>query len=333
MAASNAPLTPATINRLRSQAVPPMAMLAGMQLELFTPLGEGPMSATDLAAALGVDPVKLSPLLYSLVSAELLTVDRGLFGNTDEAGHFLVKGRAAYIGGVHELLSILWGATWHTAETIRSGKPQAKEDFGAMSEDELRPFMRGLHPGALAEGRGLAKVFDLPKFRHLIDVAGGSGGLAIGACEACPGLRGTVVELPNTVPIARDFVEEAGMADRIDVQAHDLIGDPPQGSYDLAVLRNFLQVLSAEQCRAVLKHVGEVLEPGGAIHILGHALDDSRLAPAPSVGLNLFFINAFDDGQAYTEQEHRDWLDEADFAEFRREIMPDGRSAITARKG
>ncbi len=99
------------------------------------------------------------------------------------------------------------------------------------------------------------------------------------------------------------------------------------------MVRNFLQVLSSEHCRAVLKHVGEVLEPGGAIQILGHTLDDSRLARAHSLRMNLFFINAYDDGQAYTEQEHRDWLGEAGFAEFRREIMPDGRSAITARKG
>ena len=332
MAASKSPPASTIINRLRSHAAPPLAMLAGMQLELFTPLGDGPMSAGALAAALGVDPVKLAPLLYSLVSAELLTEDKGLFANTPECDHFLVKGRPAYMGGVHELLSILWGAMWHTAETIRSGKPQAKEDFAAMDEDELRPFMRGLHPGALAEGRGLVKVFDLTKFRHLIDVAGGSGGLVIGACEACPGLRGTVVDLPNTVPITRGFVEEAGMADRIAVQAHDLTSEPPEGSYDLAVLRNFLQVLSVEQCRAVLKHVGQVLEPGGAIYILGHVLDDSRLAPAPSLGLNLFFINAYDDGQAYTEQQHRDWLGEAGFVEYRREIQPDGRSAITAHK-
>ncbi len=332
MAASDSPPASTTINKLRSQAVPPLAMFAGMQLELFTPLGDGPMSAEALAAALGVHPVKLSPLLYSLVSAELLTVDKGLFANTVEADHFLVKGRPDYIGGTHEALSIIWGAMWHTAETIRTGKPQAKVDFEAMGEDELRPFIRAQHPGALAEGRGLAKVFDLTKFRHLIDVAGGSGGLAIGACEACPGLRGTVVDLPKMLPITRGFVEEAGMADRIAVQDHDLTSEPPQGSYDLAVLRHILQVLSAEQCRAVLKHVGQVLEPGGAIHLLGYILDDSRLAPAPSLGINLFFINAYDDGEAYTEQQHRDWLDEAGFVEFRRKILPDGRSAVTARK-
>ena len=124
MAASDTPLTPETINKLRTQPMPPLAMLAGMQLDLFTPLANGPMSSEDLATALGVDAVKLPPLLYALVSAELLTVEHGWFANTTESDHFLVKGRPAYMGGAHELFSIVWGAMWHTADTIRSGTSQ-----------------------------------------------------------------------------------------------------------------------------------------------------------------------------------------------------------------
>ena len=307
-------------------------MMAAMQLELFTPLHNGPMRAEELASTLGVNPVKLSPLLYALVAAELLTKKNGQFANTAETDHFLVKGRPAYIGGVHELLSLTWGAVWHTAETIRTGQPQDKVDFDTMTEEDLRAMLRGMYSGALAEGRGLANAFDLPKFRHLLDAAGGSGGLAIGACEASLGLRATVVDLPNTVLIARDFVEEAGMAGRIGVEACDLKQKAPKSNYDLAVLRNFLQVLSSEQCRSVLEHLGQALEPGGTIHILGHILDDSRLAPAPSLNLNLVFLNIYDDGQAYTEREHRDWMAGAGFVEFKREIKPDGSSAVTARK-
>ncbi len=110
MAASDPALKPDAINRLRSQVAPAMAMLSAMQLELFTPLGEGPMSAEALAASLDLNPVKLPPLLYALVSAELLTVENGSFANTAEADHFLVKGKPAYMGGVHELISIIWGA-------------------------------------------------------------------------------------------------------------------------------------------------------------------------------------------------------------------------------
>jgi len=41
-------------------------MLAGMQLDVFTPLKDGPMSGARLADALDVPQEKLRPLLYPL---------------------------------------------------------------------------------------------------------------------------------------------------------------------------------------------------------------------------------------------------------------------------
>ena len=46
----------------------------------------------------------------------------------------------------------------------------------------------------------------------------------------------------------------------------------------------------------------------------------------------MVYIYVYDVGQAYTEQEHKDWLEEAGFGEFKRTILPDGRSIIKARK-
>jgi len=43
------------------------AMLAGMKLDLFTSLGEGPKDAEILADKLNVSSNKLTPLLYALV--------------------------------------------------------------------------------------------------------------------------------------------------------------------------------------------------------------------------------------------------------------------------
>ena len=60
--------------------------------------------------------------------------------------------------------------------------------------------------------------------------------------------------------------------------------------------------------RPVLRYVGQIVEPGGVLYIVGQMLDNSRLSPPETVAGNLFFLNVFDEGQAYTEQEHRDWL-------------------------
>jgi hypothetical protein len=141
---------PETIEKLANAVYPSFAMLAGMQLDLFTPLKDGPMSAEQLAKALGVRPGKLKPLLYALVAAELLTVKDDRFSNTTEANHFLVRGRPSYRGGMHERLLPRWLGVLKTAETIRAGQPQAKIDFLAMPKEELESFFRGHHVEAVA---------------------------------------------------------------------------------------------------------------------------------------------------------------------------------------
>jgi hypothetical protein len=63
-------------------------------------------------------------------------------------------------------------------------------------------------------------------------------------------------------------------------------------------------------------------------------LEDSRLSPPPAVGLNLAFLSIYDEGQAYTEKEHRTWLAEAGFSdvEVRWGVAPGGATLIAAHK-
>jgi cyclopropane fatty-acyl-phospholipid synthase-like methyltransferase len=201
-----------------------------------------------------------------------------------------------------------------------------------MSQDELESFFRGLHPTALVTGRGLAKSGRFSSCKTLLDVGGGSGGFAIAATEECPHLRATVVDLSTVTPITRRFVDEAGAADRVDIVTADVVREPLQGSFDVAVLRALLQVLSPDEARQVLLNVSEVMEPRGVIYIVGRVLDDSRLTPAETVAFNLVFLNIYDDGQAHTDQEHRAWLEEAGFEEYQRASLPEGTSIVTARK-
>ena len=134
---------PTTIPQLASAVYPSFAMLAGRQLDVFTPLQEGPLTAAQLAAVLGVHTEKLSRLLYALVTAKLLTVESDRFANTPEATHFLVQGKPTYLGGRHENFSEVWENLLHTAETIRTGVPQCKKDFATTSpEDQMHFFPR-----------------------------------------------------------------------------------------------------------------------------------------------------------------------------------------------
>jgi hypothetical protein len=114
MPTDTTPPQPTTIQTLATAVYPAFAMLAGMQLDVFTPLKDGPLTATQQATALRVTAEKLSPLLYALVAAYLLTVEGGRFANTAEADHFLVKGKPTYLGGRHENFSDMWATLLQT---------------------------------------------------------------------------------------------------------------------------------------------------------------------------------------------------------------------------
>jgi hypothetical protein len=292
------------IEKMATSVYPPFALLAGMQLDLFSPLKDEPMSADQIAANLGVASGKLKPLLYALVVAGYLTVDSDVFSNTDAANRYLVKSSPFWVGDIHELLSTMWSAALKTAESIRTGSPQAKLDYSDMSQEDLRQFFRGEHPYAVECGQDLVKRYDFSAYSSLLDVGGGSGGLAIAVTEACPHIQATVVDLPKITPVTHIYIDEAGAGN-----------------------------LSPDDARSAIQNVSKVMNPGGEIYIRGYGIiDDSRTSPQKLVGFNLVFINVYDEGQAYTEQEHKDWLEEAGFGDFRRTILEDGSSIIMARK-
>lgn len=330
----NATSQPETFNKLRAGANAAFAMLAGIQLDVFTPLKPGSMTAEQLAAAMGVGSTRLRPLLYALVVAGLLTERDGQFSNTPEANQFLVKGEPSYIGDRHGSMANSFAVLVKTAESIRSGEPKAKLDFSNSPLEELERFLRNINPGTVRAARALLDMVGFSSVRTVLDVGCGGGGLAIMLAKACPHIKAVGTDLPKVVPIAKKIVAEQGLTDRIEVIAVDVVNESLPGTYDAAVLRNFLQVLSADNARKAVQNIAAALNPGGKIYIVGQVLDDSRISPVEAVGFNLLFLNLFDEGESFTESEHRGWLADAGLVNIQRSnfLLKDGNGLITAQK-
>ena len=334
MSTTSQPPSMDTIHTLLFAPYPSFALMAGCQLDVFTPLNDGSLTAEELAEKLQVGVAKLRPLLYALVAAKLLTVADDCFANTAESSYYLVKGQPAYTGKRLDVAARAWLSMLKTAESIRTGVGLAHDefDFTRLAPEQLEVLLRGFHAPALAMGRLLADKFDFSSQRSLIDVGGGSGGAAIALLEKFPQMHATIVEQANVAPVTRRIVAESSAAERTRVAAADAVRDPLGGAYDCAILSAVIQTLSADEARRLLRNVVGVLNPHGALYIIGAVLDDSRLTPPEVATLNLLLINAYADGQAYTESEYRAWLSEAGFTDFQREILPDWRSLISVRK-
>jgi cyclopropane fatty-acyl-phospholipid synthase-like methyltransferase len=151
----------------------------------------------------------------------------------------------------------------------------------------------------------LARSRDFSNFRSLVDVAGGSGGVAIAMAETWPNLTITIADLSAITPVAQRYVDEAGFATRIKVCATNVVSDPLGEGYDIAVMRGLFPVLTPDQIGSALANVHSALKPGSPLYIVGWILDDSRIAPLSYAAYNLLFVNDYADALIHTEAEHR----------------------------
>ena len=325
---------PDTINKLRAAADAACAMQAGMELDIFTPLKNGPMTAAQIGPAIGVKSDRLRTLLWALVAAGLLTEKDGCFANTPESNQYLVKGLPAYMGYLHATLASAWRTRSKTAESLRTGVPQDKLDFSNSPSSELEKFLRRINTNNIATTRSLLARHDFSSIKTLADVGCGGAGLAMTMAQTFSELKVTAIDLPEITPITQKMIQEVGLVGRVEVLSADVLSGPLPGSYDAVILRALIQVLSAKDARAAIQNISAAVNPGGRIYIIGYVLDDSRISPTVAVGFNLNCVNNFDAGEAYTESEHREWLGAAGFFDIERAsyTLSGEISLITARK-
>ena len=194
---------PDTVNKLRFAADSAFAMLAGMQLDVFTPLKGGPQTADDIARAIGVAPTRLRLVLYSLAAAGLLVEEHGRFSNTPEADQFLVKGGPSYIGDWHATFSNRWVRNLKIAESIRAGAPLAKLDFSNSPQEDLEKYFRRINQLTIAAAYALLERYDFSSTKTLADVGCGAAGIAVTVAKARPHIQATAIDVPQVAPIAQ----------------------------------------------------------------------------------------------------------------------------------
>jgi O-methyltransferase domain/Dimerisation domain len=316
---NDASVLPRTIEGLAQAAYPSFALLAGMELDLFTPLKDGPLDGEAVARAAGTHPAKTTQLLHALVAIGMLRFDGIRFSNSPEADRYLVRGKAGYIGMRHHAYRRRWESMLRVGDTIRTGTPQRGMDYAAMSSELRESFYRGTFTECLAAGRELSTRIDYSKYRRLVDVGGGSGGLSVAMAEAWPHLEITLADLPGTAAVAERYIDEAGLKSRIHLKPSDIVTGKLEGTYDVAIMRGLIPVLTPEQSRAALKNVHEALEPGSPLYVVGWILDDTRSTPLSYATYNLLFVNDYEDALIHTEAEHRLWLSETGFADISRD--------------
>jgi SAM-dependent methyltransferase len=308
------------------------ALAAGLRLGVFDALADGPRPVGELAAALGTDPRGTALLCGALVSFAYLEHGPDGYANTAATAAWLVGNGYA---DVQKFWSVVLFESWaDLEESVRTGKP-AIDFYAWLAErpDVLRRFQGMLSGHADAIAPEVVSV--VPVGRSLLDVGGGHARHAIRLCAAHPGLRATVVDLPDALAVGEAAVADAGLGDRISLRPGDYDVLDLGTGYDTALLFNVVHGRTAAANEELLARVAAALRPGGAVVLLEH--DEHSPDRASDAFARVFSLNLFhgQGGQVYPAADIASWLASAGFGEpswHPLESSP-GQSLVVARKG
>ncbi|HEX6042039.1 methyltransferase, partial [Longimicrobium sp.] len=297
-------------------------------------LDGGPRPVEALAREAGAHPDALRRLLRALAPFGVFAEDDDGRFRTTPAAALLRRGApggmrafALWSGGVSYRV---FGALEHS---VRTGEPAFERLFGAPFFDYL-----AAHPddGAVFDEMmagntaGVAPLVagrDFSAARTVVDVGGGRGELLSAVLRAHPHLRGVLVEHPRLLDAARAGVRGAGLADRCDVVAGDVMDTVPPGG-DVYVLKSVLHGLDDAGAARALSACRRAMGDGGTLLLVELVLPPGN-EPFPGKLMDLLMLVG-GRGRERSEAELRVLLDGAGFRLAGVESSPSGYSVLQA---
>jgi acetylserotonin N-methyltransferase len=264
------------------------AMFAALELGVFERLSRAPAGADELARELRLHPDATERLLDACVGLALLEKKDGVYANLPSAATYLVRSSPQALVGYLDYSNRVGYKLWGDLETaIRKGTHLWETTFGLKgdifahffkTDESKRDFLLGMHGMGMLSSPLVVRAFDLGRFRHLVDLGGATGHLALEAARRYPKLRATVFDLPPVVATAREFLARLPDGSKVELAAGDFFADPlPEA--DLYALGRILHDWSPEKVRALLRKIHDRLPPGGALLIAERLLSADKTGP------------------------------------------------------
>lgn len=293
------------------------ALLTGVELGVFTALGDRKLSSQEIAAACDADPRAMDRLCNALCSLGLLVKEGDLFGNTLAAARRLCRDSVDFLAVLEHTSNMF--QSWATlTKAVRKGGHVYDKELKERDQDWFTAFIRAMHHHALKTAAEVASVLDLSGVERMVDVGGGSGAFSIAFAQAKPGLTAVVLDLPQVVPQTQAFVEKAGLGDRVRARICDYLTEDFGRGYDLALLSSIVHIHSPAVNQQLINKAYAALNPKGVIVIRDFIMSEDRLSPAHGALFALNMLVNTADGDTYPEAEIAAWLTTAGCKSVRR---------------
>ncbi len=316
-------LQPTRIHQLMTNYLTSKAIFSGLELCLFDALEEQDHTVATLAKRLGLALRPMRILLTALRGEHIVTCNGNYYRNSKWARAFLVSSSPRYLGGFAAHQNIHFNNFARLTEALRSNTSITKrvkkdgysnEGAGAAEDREgTRRFIRALHGSALLQAEELAAAFPLPEARQLLDLGCGSGAYSITLVQTNPSRRIIARDYPAVCDVAQEYIDQAGVSDRVQLSPGDILRDPYPEGCDVVLLSHVLDGYGDEQGRHLLQRIYDYLPKGGTLLMHGHVPSRARV-PFPYVFGLILLVNT-EEGEVHDEDVIREWGADAGFQE------------------
>lgn len=266
------------------------ALCAAVRLGIADALGDGAKDLAELAAATASAPDSLHRLLRALVGIGIIEeLSPKRFALT-ALGDPLRKDAPNSVWASIVFWSDLIAEFWtYLPECVRAkGCPSASavmERKGLKSRWSIEPDAPAIFHTVFAESTGedmasLAGAYDFSQCRAVADLGGAGGGLLSAILSANADARGVLVDRKEAVDGARSKLAAAGLADRCDFVAGDLLEAVPGGA-DVYILKSVLHGYTDDDARRILENCRTVMAAGSRLLIIESVLPETIVGPDP----------------------------------------------------
>ena len=249
----------------------------GLELGLFARIrasAKAGITATDLAAAAACQPAPVAAWVRAAHAGDLIELDGDRATVADDVAAVLLDDtHPEYLGGqfVVAIVSSLdytgLADFFRTGRTIDERPPRFHRAIEAVTVQDIAVFFQE----GLAELPDLAAA--LTRGGRVLDVACGGGKWLIAVARRFPATELVGVEFePDSVARAMRHVAEAGLGDRIRVEARTIPDMPFRAEFDLVYLQDALHELPDPA--ASLRAAWAAVASGGRLVVLEWCLPD-----------------------------------------------------------
>ncbi len=329
--------TPERLQQLGFGYAPPLIISAAVNNKVFDALQSGAKTLDEVRKETGASQRGLLAIMDALVGLELLAKDRqGKYSLTPESQAFLVTDRPGTLAGLFGTISPVMISRWlRLTDIVRKGRPAVAVNQETEGTEFFSQLVETIIPMSHAGAQKLADHLNVAKAKDkvlVIDLAAGSGIWGIALAQTSPRVRVTAVDWAGMIPTTKRITGKFGVRDRFDFIEGDLMEANFGNTYDVATLGHILHSEGRERSRELLKKVFRSLKSGGTIAIAEWLVNDARTKPLPSLMFSVQMLVNTENGETFSFNEIKSWLEEAGFKKVRKLEAPGPSPLVLANK-